>query len=141
MLFDKSKVYTSLSADELKVGSKVIVADNSCTLKGRVENLKTKEDEERLITTIRQIKDDHYTQRFVDEDNVHWNLAYLISEPEEKKLKWTDLKLGDVIRQKEGTISYLITGIDTNPSENKHIFTDGIWCLDYELEKDWIKVE
>lgn len=33
MDFDKSKVYTALNADELKLGSKVIVADDLKTLK------------------------------------------------------------------------------------------------------------
>jgi len=33
MEFDKSKVYTTLNADELKIGSKVIVADDLGTLK------------------------------------------------------------------------------------------------------------
>lgn len=141
MEFDKSRVYTSLNADKLKVGSKVIVADSLGMLRTRVENLKTKEDEKNLITTIRGIKDENYQHRFVEQDNVFWNLAYLVAEPEEKKLKWTDLKIGDIIRQKEGTISYLITGIDTNPSENKHIFADGIWCLDSDIERDWEKVE
>lgn len=143
MLFDKSRVYTVLNADELKVGSKVIVADDLCTLKARVEYLKTKEDEEVVVTIIRQIKDDHYAQRFVDISDDFWHLAYLISEPEEKKLKWTDLKLGDVIRCK--TETRMVTGIDTTdePDEDGdvcHICAGGWWSTDKELE-EFEKVE
>lgn len=33
MKFDKNKVFTALNADELPIGSKVIVADNLASLK------------------------------------------------------------------------------------------------------------
>ncbi len=144
MLFDKSRVYTALNANELKVGSKVIVADSLRKLKGRVEQLKTKEeDEEYLITTIREIKDDDCDHRFVDSDNVYWNLAYLVSEPEEKNLKWTDLKLGDIIKCK--TETRMVTGIDITNEPNEdgdvcHISAGGWWSTDKELE-EWEKVE
>lgn len=36
MEFDKSKVYTALNADELKVGSKIIFADDLSSLQSRV---------------------------------------------------------------------------------------------------------
>ena len=38
MKFDKSRVYTALNADELKVGSKVIVADSVRALKNAVKD-------------------------------------------------------------------------------------------------------
>ena len=38
MDFDKSKVYTSLNADELKVGSKVYVSDNIAYLRECIED-------------------------------------------------------------------------------------------------------
>ena len=141
MEFDKSKVYTALNADELKVDSKVILADSLGMLRTRVEGLKTKEDEKSLITTVREIKDRDYQNRFVDEDNVFWNLAYLISEPEEKKLKWTDLKLGDIVRKKygDGYCFAMVTRIDTY-STPKHIELGDEWVSDEELE-NWEKVE
>lgn len=37
MKFDKSKLYTAVNADELKVGSKVFVADNLEELRTEVE--------------------------------------------------------------------------------------------------------
>ena len=141
MLFDKSRVYTMLNADELKVGSKVIVADSLCTLKARVEHLKTKDDEENLITTITEIRDEYYEQRFVDKGHDYWNLAYFVAEPKEKKLKWTDLKLGNVIRKKyeNGYRSAMVIRIDTY-STPKHIGLGDDWLSDNELE-EWEKVE
>ncbi len=135
MTFDKSRVYTAKDADEVKIGSTVYLDNNLAGLKEQVIN--EPKDNMHKIKTIRSANEEY---RFCDESNCISPLAYLISEPEEKKLKWTDLKIGDVIRQKEGTISYLVTGIDTSPSTNKHIFTDGIWVSDEELT-DWEKVE
>lgn len=37
MEFDESRVYTTLNADELKIGSTIIVADNLMELKHRVK--------------------------------------------------------------------------------------------------------
>ena len=33
-------------------------------------------------------------------------------EPEEQKLKWTDLKIGDIIRSKDGIFTRMVIGID-----------------------------
>lgn len=136
MDFDKSKVYTALNADELKVGSKVIYAYTISELKERVE-------EDKGITELRSIYSDSNEHRFCavfDDVCRSYPLAYLISEPEEKKLKWTDLKLGDVIKQKDGEISYLVIGIDSKGGDNSHILVDKTWidddCLCY-----WEKVE
>ena len=38
MEFDKSKVYTALNAEELQVGSMVLLEDRLCLLKCLVEN-------------------------------------------------------------------------------------------------------
>lgn len=130
MEFDKSRVYTALNADELKVGSKVIVADSMFNLRQHV-------DEDKYIEVLDDIEPDDVIKRFVI-DNVRWNLAYLVSEPEEKKLKWTDLKIGDIIS--DGGISYMITGIDTDSNTQSHVHFDGEWRGDFELE-DWKKVE
>ncbi len=51
MEFDKSRVYTSVNADELKVGSKVIVGDNllelkECVLKYRLPKIIKKVESE-----------------------------------------------------------------------------------------------
>lgn len=130
MEFDKSRVYTALNADELKVGSKIIVADTIDELKQYVEH-----DCDTIIIT--NIMPEYYAGRF-NSDNKNYNLAYLVSEPEEKKLKWTDLKIGDIIS--DGGIFYMITGIDTRSDTHSHVHFSGEWRNDYELE-DWEKVE
>lgn len=63
-------------------------------------------------------------------------------EPSEKKLKWTDLKIKDVIRKKyeNGYRSALVTRIDTYTTD-KHIGISGEWLSDTELAEDWEKVD
>lgn len=69
-----------------------------------------------------------------------FNLAYLVSEPEEKKLKWTDLKVGDVIKHKDSGIEYMVIGLDKRNTD-KHIRTCDKWFTDIYLERSWEKVE
>ena len=132
MKFDKSKVFTSLNANKLKVGSKVIVADTMDELKQYVES-------DCDASIIDCIMPEYFSNRFCSDDK-YYNLAYLISETEEKKLKWTDLKIGDVVKQIDSTISYLITGIDSFEESTSHVLVNGTWvdddCLEY-----WEKVE
>ena len=130
MEFDKSKVYTALNADEVKIGSKCIFANN-------LDSLKCKVEEGTDIRPIVQILNDSYERRFKTDVRGEYPFAYLISEPEEKKLKWTDLKLGDVIRHKSTKVEYLITGIHY---DDKCVFFCGDWADDEELEA-WEKVE
>lgn len=131
MEFDKSKVYTSVNADELKVGSKVYVADAISSIREMVENDSDK------IDTIECIEAEDEEARFFDA-YTHWHLAYLISEPEEKKLKVSDLKLGDIVRHKSGNLEYLVTGID---HEEDEVFFGDDWSDDENLGKYWEKVE
>ena len=134
MEFDKSRVYTALNADELKVGSKVIVADNIKDLQDRVEENWNAETLEAVYFC--SVKD-----RFqVKESQVGYNLAYLISEPEDKALIWTDLKIGDVIKHKTlGTIG-MVVGINTNKNDDYHIFAVDMWLDNSDL-LSWDKVE
>lgn len=133
MEWDLSRVYTAVNADEVKVGSRVIVGNNLSELKYRFKS--------GAITTIAHIRDENYNDRF---EVIEWrdccNLCYLISPPEEKKLKWTDLKIGDVIRSKEAnTITRMVTGIDT-AENHEHIEIGGYWLKDSDIDK-WEKVE
>ena len=80
MEFDKSKVYTALNADELKIGSKVIVGDTVDALRNRVQNGTTP-------LTLSEIRRDSYERRFRVEEYTEpesvFSFAYLVSEPEE----------------------------------------------------------
>lgn len=130
MEFDNSKVYTALNADELEIGSKVTVANDLAHLKVFVRN--------DFICTLEKVLDEESTCRFVANGGAPYSLAYLVSEPDKKKLEWTDLKVGDVIRTKDGKNIRMVTGID-NTECGRHICTT-YWLLDKELE-EWEKVE
>ena len=131
MEFDNSKVYTALNADELEIGSKVTVANDLAHLKVFVRN--------DFICTLEKVLDEESTCRFVANEGAPYSLAYLVSEPEEKKLEWTDLKVGDVIRHKESGVEYLITGIGKR-NKSGHCYFADTWCSDSYL-KEYEKVE
>lgn len=76
MEFNKSKVYTALNADELKIGSKVICANDLDSLKQRVSA-------ECEVSTLKGVFDESHERRFQIESRGAWPLVYLISEPEE----------------------------------------------------------
>lgn len=141
MEFDKSKVYTALNADELKIGSKVYLADDLADLRHIVET-----DYKAMI--LSSINPENHQCRFC-EGITGYALAYLVEETE--GLKWTDLKVGDVIRLSlvDCGRECMITEIDRQDTEAFHI-RDGTgafhiragtgWLTDEEL-KDWEKVE
>lgn len=131
MEFDKSRVFTALNAHKLKVGSKVICADNLHALKFNVDNAL-------YITTLGEILPEDCMLRFRTKEGEECALAYFIELPEEKKLKVSDLKIGDIVRHKSLNLEYLVTGIDHN--ENEVFFCD-TWTDDEELGDWWEKVE
>lgn len=134
MKFDVKRIYTAVNAEEVKVGSKVICGDNLFLLKKRIE------EGDVHIHELTSILAENLATRFKIKDFGDYALCYLVSEPEEKKLKWTDLKMGDILQiKKTPSIKYMITGIDAEGSES-HIFIAGSWLLDKELEL-WEKVE
>lgn len=134
MEFDINKVYGSINADKLKVGSLIIPADNMMALRDRVAN-------NYRPTSLIAIRDESWEYRFMSEQTIDderpdnkWALAYLVSEPEEKKLRWTDLKVGDIIKH-DSDIA-MVTRIDN--VDNCHIFAGG-WLSDTAIE-EWEKV-
>ena len=130
MEFDNSKVYTALNADELEIGSKVTVANDLAHLKVFVRN--------DFICTLEKVLDEESTCRFIANEGAPYSLAYLVAKPDKKKLEWTDLKVGDVIRTKDDKKIRMVTGID-NTEGGRHICTT-YWLSDKELE-NWEKVE
>ena len=142
MEFDVSRVYTAVNADELKIGNRIIVADNLMYLKSFVED-------NRKANTLMDILNDSTLYRFqVIGDNTHYAndyaLAYLVSEPEEKKLRWTDLEVGDVIHK--GSFKSMVIAINKHHDTGFHVLTcDSYlsklnWLGDDDL-KEWEKVE
>lgn len=136
--FDYSKVYTAVNANKLKIGSKVICSFSISDLKERV-----KEGEE--IGEVFEIYPESFEHRFrvkFDNNRFSYPIAYLVSEPEEKKLKWTDLKVGDKITTSTwaGIRTAMVTVIDDNDDVGSlHVFA-GCWLKDEELES-YIKLE
>lgn len=133
MEFDKSRVYTALNADELKVGSKVVVADNIADLK---EKVKIND-----IRTLSAVLTETEQYRFKDDRLVKSGLAYLVSEPEEKKLKWQDVKVGDTLYRKSNSdVQFLVTAKRFDANTDRHLFVTVAWVLDSVLEKEYAKV-
>ena len=112
MEFDKNGVYTALNADELKVGSKVIVANNLGSLKARVDEYYDNGDDT-YIRTIKSIETEDCEKRFEVStivggySTVYCGLVYLISEAEPIKCK--DLKIGDILSF--GETDFMVLGI------------------------------
>ena len=80
MEFDKSRVYTAVNADELKIGSKCIFADSLGELRSYVECDCTE-------GVLKGIEDEHEEERFKSEQDSLWHLAYLIEPPADPKYK------------------------------------------------------
>ena len=78
MEFDKSRVYTAVNAEDLKIGSKCVFADT-------IQGLK----ERKYIDTLVGIADERRVCRFASEHGSDWKyaLAYLIEPPAEPKYK------------------------------------------------------
>ena len=87
MEFLKERVYTALNADELKVGSKVYLADDLADLRHIVET-----DYKAVI--LSSINPESFQCRFC-EGITGYALAYLVEEPE--GLKWTEDEMKDRI--------------------------------------------
>ena len=129
MEFDKSRVYSAANADELKVGSKIIVADN-------LEDLKNNVKAGCYETTLCGIENEAAMFRFnvkLAFDNTVFALAYLVEETEEK-LKWTDLKVGDIIQN--GKDTHMVIAIDTEG--DYHVLLGPKLLNEKDLE-DWKK--
>lgn len=78
MEFDKSKVYTVLNANKVKIGSRGFFAENLKSLRDAVE-------ENIQYGEIREIKDESFAGRFRTKgDGCCYSLFYLIEEPKKK---------------------------------------------------------
>lgn len=73
MKFDKNRVFTPVNANELKIGSKVFVADSMYSLMLDVEH-------EVNMTVLEGVHDVSYQKRFVTRNQDDRILAYLIEE-------------------------------------------------------------
>ena len=79
MTFDKNKIYTSLNADEVKVGSIGYFADSISTLKEIVKNEEFFE--------VELILNEEYTYRFKASNGLDYMLFYLVEEPKNEECR------------------------------------------------------
>lgn len=129
MDFDLSRVYTATNADELHVGDEVVVADTMADLRMKVAEAEACGCETRLT----EISGEDHQYRFRTAAGGVYALAYLIPG-----LKWTELAIGDIIKTKDGSITRMITGIDTHAG--KYRIEAGFADIsDEDLAENWVK--
>nr|DAI09829.1 MAG TPA: hypothetical protein [Caudoviricetes sp.] len=129
MEFDKSRVYTALNADELKVGSTVIVANDLRSLRTKVEKFDNSYE-----VQIRDILIESAMHRFETASGYAYVLAYLLSPPKEPKYKpFSDTETAFKIITahggwiKKGCTYQLITWIDIGRADGNEICFYGNW--------------
>ena len=110
MNFDKSKVYTAVNADELKIGSKCIFADTVKGLRRKVE------EDANCVETFYRLYNNGCDDSFVGNDCAYC-YAYLIEPPAEPKYKpFKDIdkameaikKHGGWIKKKSNRYQYIV---------------------------------
>lgn len=116
MEFDKSRVYTAVNADELKVGSKCIFA---CCVFSLKDKLRTDYPSEILIN----IGTDTCMERFESDFGEWFPLAYLVEPPKEKHYqpfstieKTIDaiIQHGGWVKDKKNNVQLLVVGFDND---------------------------
>ena len=144
MEFDKSRVYTALNADELPIGSKCVFADTIHDLRKKVES----DSVQRSVYVLRSICDSSKMERFEEDDNAVFLLAYLIEPPAEpkylpfasnKKAMEAIMKHGGWVKNKKNNVQLLVVGFD---DDNGFFLGNGYSCsytglfLDYVFADD-----
>ena len=137
MEFDKSRVYTAVNADELKVGSKVICADTVKALRKKVQA----DDYAQYVQPFIRLYDNGYDVQFLA-DCYTYNYAYLIEPP--SKPKYRPFESVDkameaikahgryVIKTNNMMSAFRVTEDDEDQEESR-IFIDSHWYSLQEL--------
>lgn len=137
MKFDKSRVYTAVNADELKVGSKCLFADTLAELRALVQ-----ECEGYSKSELREIREDDEVYRLVDKVGHTSALAYLLLSPDEPKYKPFESveKAMEVIKKHGGWVKWKdddIQGLVVGKSDDRvKILQD--WVLPEELFEGYV---
>lgn len=85
MTFDKSRIYTAVNADELKIGSRCIFAD---TVKGLKMQMQSDNfTDSRNMLAFARLHNEGRDDLFVASDGFAYTYAYLIEPPIKKKYK------------------------------------------------------
>lgn len=140
MEFDKSRVYTAVNADELKVGSKCIFADTVKGLRRKVE-----EDAD-CVETFYRLHNNGSDDLFAGNKYLYY-YAYLIEPPAEPKYKPFESieKARESINKHGGWVShrdcknyFFITGYLPHLNEGIGICIGLVWHTLQELYDDFI---
>ena len=131
MEFDKSRVYTAVNADELKIGSKVICADTVKALRKKVQA----DDYAQYVQPFIRLLDNGYDVQFLAGCYLY-NYAYLVEPPAEPKYKQFEsvekameaIKAHGryVIKTNNMMSAFLVTEDDKDQGESR-IFIDSHW--------------
>ena len=135
MEFDKSRVYTAVNADELKIGSRCIFANTILSLREEVESLKGGE----FIGELIAILNDNLVNRLRGEKGAY-PLAYLIEPPAEHKPFESIDKAMEAIKKHGGWVKWKdddIQGLVVGKSDDRvKILQD--WVLPEELFEGFV---
>lgn len=141
MKFDKSRVYTAVNADKLKVGSQCIFAD---TLKGLHRQVKDI-DAANYVQILVIVDDDQFVGNYYTHA---YDYAYLVKPPSEPKYKpfesvdkamETIKQHGGWVKDKKNNVQLLVVGFD---DDNGFFLGNGYSCsytglfLDYVFADD-----
>ena len=138
MKFDKSRVYTAVNADELKIGSRVVLCDSLLELKEAVETGK-----KGTIQNLAIIHGEDMPFRFTG-DKYHSGhlLAYLVELPKEpeyrpfesvKKAMEAIKAHGRYVIKTNNMMSAFLVTEDDEDQEESRIFIDSHWYSLQEL--------
>ena len=128
MEFDKSRVYTALNADELKIGSRCVFADTIEELKRRVLNA------DAFVNTLSRVYTEGEDARFVCEDNIKHLLAYIIEPSKDSGYKpfsdiekaLTEIELHNWwVKHRYGDVSLITSYNKESPSND--VYIKGVW--------------
>ena len=141
MEFDKSRVFSAVNADELKIGSRVILGDSLSELIEAVEA-----ETEAAIQNLMIIHGENMSFRFTGDKYHSGRLAYLIEPPVEPKYKPFESiekameaikKHGGWVKDKKNNVQLLVVGFD---DDNVFFLGNGYSCSYTGLFLDYVFV-
>ena len=113
MNFDKRKVYSSVNADELKAGDRVIVGDSIAILKEKLQG------GIRNVVILKDVKPENFISRF--EADKYYSLAYLITEASlEEQMNDSGSPLCDFIINHSDFVIDLLDSVEDNNLLRSH---------------------
>ena len=140
MEFEKSRVYTAVNADELPIGSRCVFADTIHDLRKKVES----DSVQRHVYVLRAVRDGCEKERFEEDVNTTFLLAYLIEPPSKPKYRPFESveKAMEAIKKHGGWVGYkcfsfLVTAYDKARPDHAVCFSDNWYSLQ-DLYKSFV---